>query len=1102
MQPLRHQARLIFEDLGNGFSLCRAMGYGGYSRIFSTDVKSSNAFDRNITEMTEQVRLDQYHRLVFPDQIEVCSTVVELGGQSNDPNWPHAFPMTINFLTWQHDELTKVAFVPALNIKISCKITESIDVKVNDQSAAILSQFQFGPNLCEFLYLSENVALKTTTKPLDVILKTLKEREQENDTQRNETETLDKVATNLNKQSLPQAFMVDKLVRGLGKVLRDPERNSVLLTGASGVGKTSVFYELVRERKLHQFVDTQFWETSGSKLIAGMSGFGQWQDRCEKLVEELSRQSAVLFVGNLFELSEVGRGGGNRQGIAAYLRTYIQRGRIQVVAECTAEQYSLIEQSDPQILDCLSRFEIDVPDQKKTESILKEVADHHSTLTGTQVDQKAIKTIDSLHRRYARYASQPQRSIQFLTNLIDAAQVDEQIDVEAVITRFSAETGLPHFMITDSEALDLQKTTDWFSARIIQQPEPVELVVDLLAAVKSGLTPPDKPIASLMLIGPTGVGKTEMAKSLAHFMYGDPNKMLRFDMSEYNHPASIQRLIGGLGYGQGILTSRVRQNPFHVVLFDEIEKADHSFFDLLLQILGEGRLTDGRGQVADFTSSIVLMTSNLGVDSFKTGSLGFKTEANTGGYREHFVNEVRRFVRPELFNRIDRIVPFAPLSREAVNSIAKREIEQIKLRDGIRYRDINFDITPESITFVAQQGFDAQLGARPLKRYIEKQLVAPMARKLNDTTSDATNITIEVRNNRLQCQVKPKPTKTSGQKHGSIDIQSALEKLSDQRRRIQALEMSTTSIELKNEKYRLEHQMERWIKKMRKASSEEEIKSCDLELRMLELRLSPITSVLDNFEKQKKDVLRKEQEWILKFFEQQPIDPGEVAAIAYSAQRSIDELIMQIMLSRHENTQNVTLVLFSRFATQIKKLAMAYDTVAQERAFDRKYFQLCRANSTSKTANFRVLEVEQENDSTRRSVDAFRVGAIEELFENQPGPMIGVALEFGGVGAFPILSLERGNHIFRIPNKDREIVLVEASGTSLLDYSIPRNILDRMGPFDWATTRRTYDEDNRVIFDPILNKQLDIDGSIGTSVVNLVEATFRVHLEKMLDLWK
>jgi ATP-dependent Clp protease ATP-binding subunit ClpC len=1099
MQAISHQVRLIFEDLGNGLWLCQSLGYEGYCRVVTSDSKTPSAFDTNLVEIAENTRLDHFHQLVVPADVTDGQAIVELPPPAGEINWPQPISLAFNFVSWQHDEFTRVAYVPALVLKVACKIDQSIETCVREHCAGVLSQISMETGMHTLLFHSQRVGLKSINRDVTINLKTQKERLQLNESKLNPTESLEKVATNLNRQSLPEAYLVTSYVQSVAKLLRDAEKNSVLLTGPSGVGKTAICYELVRQRDTFRLADVQFWETSGSKLIAGMSGFGQWQERCEQIVEELSRHKSVLLVGNLFELSEVGRGGGSRQGIASYLRSYIQRGKIQVVAECNPEQLALIEQSDPQILDCFTRLAINHPDQSRIELILGEVSKHHGS-GKISVDRDAISTICRLHRRYAVYSAQPQRSIVFLKNLLDSAQPDATISAETVIARFADESGLPQFMITDQQPLDLDRTRRWFGERIIQQPEPIELVTDLLAAVKAGLTPPDRPIASLMLIGPTGVGKTEMAKSLAEFMYGDATRMLRFDMSEYNHPASIQRLIGGMGYGLGILTSRVRQHPFHVVLFDEIEKADHSFFDLLLQILGEGRLTDGRGQVADFTSSIVLMTSNLGVESFRSSAFGFQSTDSTDHFRDHFLNEVRRFVRPELFNRIDRIVPFAPLQRDAVLAIAKREIQLLKQRDGIRYRNVRLDVDSSAIEQIAKGGFDLQLGARPLKRYIDENVIAPAAHQINEIAAPFLAVSITAQNDQIKVSVKAVSGKAD-KKIGTVELRAAIESFSDQRRRIQALGNSPATIELKNERYRCQHQLQRWMKKMRKATSDAERKMCDVEIRLLEIKLRPLDQLIENFDQRLNDTIEFERHLLLQFYNMSPIELSHINDAVQASRKSIDELMMQIMITHWDDAPLVSIAMFGRYLHQVKKLASAYQFVAKARSFTVKFYRLCRPSIQSEKANFRLLETD-DSSTARRALDVFRMESLDSLFESPPDSMIGAAMEVVGSGAFPILSLERGNHIFRVPNQDREIVLVETTGKKLIQYNFQRSILERLGPFDWAATRRTYEEQNFVIYDPILDKQVPIADRTVDSIVDAVEMTFQAHLEKMLDLWK
>ena len=237
-----------------------------------------------------------------------------------------------------------------------------------------------------------------------------------------------------------------------------------------------------------------------------------------------------------------------------------------------------------------------------------------------------------------------------------------------------------------------------------------------------------------MFIGPTGVGKTEMAKALAGLLYSDTRRMVRIDMSEYSTPWSAVRLIGRPDEGDGTLTSPIREQPFSVVLLDEFEKADSTVFDLLLQLLGEGRLTDSLGRLADFRNAVVIMTSNLGVESFRESGFGFN-DANHD-WRSHFEREVQRFVRPELLGRIDRIVPFSPLPRDVVKQIALREINLLKDRPGIKYNNLQLDVHSEVVDYLCELGYQPKYGARPLRRAIEQRLSVPLANAMSALTKE------------------------------------------------------------------------------------------------------------------------------------------------------------------------------------------------------------------------------------------------------------------------------------------------------------------------------------------------------------------------------
>src|SRR5262249_33382014 len=336
------------------------------------------------------------------------------------------------------------------------------------------------------------------------------------------------------------------------------------------------------------------------------------------------------------------------------------------------------------------------------------------------------------HRRYATYSAYPGRPLRFLENLLRDGPKEQPISEEDVYLAFTRETGLPRSIIDPVVPLEVTEVHKWFSSRVVGQSEAVNLVVDLLATVKAGLTRPNRPIASLLFIGPTGVGKTEMAKALTEFLFGSRDRLTRFDMSEFADPVSVRRLVGGAFGSEGLLTAKVREQPFSVLLLDEVEKADGSFFDLLLQALGEARLTDAGGRLAAFRNTVVILTSNLGAESYRKGSTGFvggtptKAEAT-----EHFARAVEQFLRPEMFNRLDRIVPFAPLDAATIRTIANREAQNVQSRDGVRFRDVAMTTAADLLDHLAAVGFDPRYGARPLKRAMERELLAPLARQMN-----------------------------------------------------------------------------------------------------------------------------------------------------------------------------------------------------------------------------------------------------------------------------------------------------------------------------------------------------------------------------------
>jgi ATP-dependent Clp protease ATP-binding subunit ClpA len=268
------------------------------------------------------------------------------------------------------------------------------------------------------------------------------------------------------------------------------------------------------------------------------------------------------------------------------------------------------------------------------------------------------------------------------------------------------------------------------------------------------MTRTGKPIASFLFVGPTGVGKTELAKVLAKFMFGRRNRMIRFDMSEFSQPYSVMRLTG-IGRADGLLTSAVRREPFSVLLFDEIEKADGSFYDLLLQILSEGRLTDGQGKLVNFCSAIIIMTSNIGAANLQSNRIGWKKGLDASDVTTHFRSAVEKHFRPELFNRIDQIIPFEPLDEDTIRFVVEREMTLFKKLEGIQFRNLDLEVKEEVLDLLGKKGYDPKYGARKLQRTIREELMTPLSKALNlYDFDDRLTVSISVENEQVKIDLE------------------------------------------------------------------------------------------------------------------------------------------------------------------------------------------------------------------------------------------------------------------------------------------------------------------------------------------------------------
>lgn len=312
----------------------------------------------------------------------------------------------------------------------------------------------------------------------------------------------------------------------------------------------------------------------------------------------------------------------------------------------------------------------------------------------------------------------------------------EEVTSEDIAEIISKWTGIPVQRMLESEKMKLLKMEERIKQRVISQDEAITAVANAIRRSRSGLADPNKPIGSFIFLGTTGVGKTETARALAEFLFDDENAMIRIDMSEYMEKFSVSRLIGAppgyVGYEEGgQLTEAVRRRPYSVILLDEIEKAHSDVFNVLLQVLDDGRLTDSKGRTVNFKNTIIIMTSNLGTDIIqsKLNEIdNFNRESIMADLKIKIIDLLKRTMRPEFLNRVDEIVMFNPLTKEDIKSIANLQINS--LRQKLAQNGISMEITDEALDWIATLGFDVQYGARPLKRAIQKHLTDPLAVKL------------------------------------------------------------------------------------------------------------------------------------------------------------------------------------------------------------------------------------------------------------------------------------------------------------------------------------------------------------------------------------
>jgi ATP-dependent Clp protease ATP-binding subunit ClpC len=518
----------------------------------------------------------------------------------------------------------------------------------------------------------------------------------------------------------------DALAEARTAALAAPAR-SLLVSGESRVGKTS-FLRLLAARLRGE--GWTVFEAGGADLMAGQQWFGQLEGRIQRVLEELTvSKKIVWYIPDILQIALSGTHQGQAASILDQILPAIAAGRLVVWTEASAGGTTRLLRLRPVLRGAFELVRMEPQDQEDTLELAHALVRRMGEATGIAVDPRCVEAAVSSARQYLSAAGFPGPVLDLLKLTLSrmAKAGGRRISPNSVIETLAQHTGLPASILDSSERVDLDSIRSYFSARVMGQPEAVDAVVDRIAMLKAGLNDPGKPIGVFLFAGPTGTGKTELAKTAAEFLFGSADRLIRLDMSELQTPESTLKILGGGEIAESdSLIVRVRKQPFSVVLLDEFEKAHANVWDLFLQVFDAGRLTDSLGNVADFRHCIIILTTNLGAASHHSSSLGFSPATATFS-GDQIMQAIGRTFRPEFQNRLDKVIVFHPLTRDLMRGILKKELTRVLERRGLKDREWAVEWEASALEFLLEKGFSQEMGARPLKRAIEQYVIAPLA---------------------------------------------------------------------------------------------------------------------------------------------------------------------------------------------------------------------------------------------------------------------------------------------------------------------------------------------------------------------------------------